>query len=152
MSGACPPHHRCPDRRRCFCGGCWFVRGRSSSVRSTLRGGLVQPASPPSRWWLLVCCGNSFPPAVQASSRFPNLSPSSSGSPSIAGPQGSCGGAASSPLGGWWRFWVLPDSGRLPPRRRVGVFESWGFSLRNQCCSLLVLVSKPMRVFRGRCS
>jgi hypothetical protein len=46
----------------------------------------------------------------------------------------------------------LPDSGRLPPRRRVGVFESWGFSLRNQCCSLLVLVSKPVRVFRGRCS
>jgi hypothetical protein len=86
------------------------------------------------------CCGNSLPPAVQASSRFPDLSSSFYGSPSIADPQGSCDGAASSPLGGWSRFWVLLDSGHLPPRRRVGVFESCGFSLRIQCCSMLVLL------------
>ncbi|GAU27925.1 hypothetical protein TSUD_160200 [Trifolium subterraneum] len=24
MSGACPPHHCCPNHRWWFCGGCWF--------------------------------------------------------------------------------------------------------------------------------
>jgi hypothetical protein len=50
------PHHRCPDRRRCYCGGCWFVHGSlflcsdcSSIIRSTLCGGLVQPTLPPCR-------------------------------------------------------------------------------------------------------
>ncbi|MCI35425.1 hypothetical protein A2U01_0056646, partial [Trifolium medium] len=32
MSGACPPHHRRPDRRRCFGGGSRFVRNFSVSV------------------------------------------------------------------------------------------------------------------------
>ncbi|PNX85943.1 hypothetical protein L195_g042017, partial [Trifolium pratense] len=36
------------------------------------------------------------------------------------GLQGSCGSAASSFLAGWWRLWVLPDSGRPPLRQRIG--------------------------------
>ncbi|MCI52364.1 hypothetical protein A2U01_0073608 [Trifolium medium] len=32
MSSACPPHHRRPDRWRCFGGGSRFVRSFSVSV------------------------------------------------------------------------------------------------------------------------
>jgi hypothetical protein len=46
------------------------------------------------------------------------------------GPQGSCGGAASSLLGGWWRHCVLPDSGCPPPRRQDGVVS---FNLIDVC-------------------
>ncbi|MCI53648.1 hypothetical protein A2U01_0074895, partial [Trifolium medium] len=50
---------------------------------------------------VVVCGGYPFPSAVQASSRFPNLSLSAFGSSLISGPQGSCGDVASGSLGGW---------------------------------------------------
>ncbi|MCI05670.1 hypothetical protein A2U01_0026723 [Trifolium medium] len=57
MSGGCPPHHLAPYRRRSFhCD--MFVMFCHHHV--SVRGGVVRPTPPPSRWWLLVCGGYPF--------------------------------------------------------------------------------------------